>query len=226
MIPGRSGRPDRSPRARPFRTLSMMGARIRITVIGFGLAFMLALTGWLLAGAPGARPATSMDSSGYAGAIRPEIPVQPLDGLTDEDGNSVTLGGSDVTVVTFLYTQCEDSCPTTAQQVRAALDDMDDPPPAIAVSVDPTGDTPKAARAFLAEQSLLGRMKYVIGPPVALQRQWKVYGIQPQTRDDEHSLSTVILDRSGRQRIGFPLDKLTPEGLVRDIEALRREPAA
>lgn len=202
-----------------------MGARLRITVIGFGLAFLLGLTGWLVVGAPGVQPQASVDSSGYAGAIRPEIPVQPLDGLTDERGKPVRLGG-DVTIVTFLYTQCEDSCPTTAQQIRAALDDMKDPPPAIAISVDPVGDNTRSAKAFLADQSLLGRMRYVVGPPVALQRQWKIYGIQPQTRDDEHSLSTVILDRSGRQRIGFPLDKLTPEGLVRDVETLRAEPVS
>ncbi|MDO9355701.1 MAG: SCO family protein [Solirubrobacteraceae bacterium] len=204
-----------------------MGARIRLTVIGFGLMFMLGLTGWLFLGTPGlpTSAAASQDASGYAGAIRPEIPVQPLDGLTDEEGKPAKLGG-DVTIVTFLYTNCEDSCPTTAQQIRAAIDDLEDPPPVYAISVDPVGDTRKTAKKFLSDQSLLGRMRYMVGPPVALQRQWKVYGIQPQTREDEHSLSTVILDRTGRQRIGFPLDKMTPEGLAKDIETLRAEPSA
>lgn len=201
-----------------------MGARIRLTVIGFGVLFMLALTSWLLLGAPGAArgdgSAAAGDRSAYAGATRPSIPVQPLDGLVDQDGRPAALGG-DVTIVTFLYTDCEDSCPTTAQQIRAAIDDLDDPPPVYAISVDPVGDTPRTARKFLVDQSLLGRMRYLTGPPVALQRQWKVYGIQPQTRDDEHSLSTVLLDRTGRQRIGFPLDKLTPEGLAADVERLR-----
>ncbi|MBJ7470941.1 MAG: hypothetical protein JHD16_06540, partial [Solirubrobacteraceae bacterium] len=49
-----------------------MGARVRLTAIAFGMAFLMALTGWLLLGAPGAaRSSASIDSSGWAGAIRP-----------------------------------------------------------------------------------------------------------------------------------------------------------
>jgi protein SCO1/2 len=203
-----------------------MGARLRLTVVGFGLAFLLGLTVWLVVGAPGATQAqASEDSTGFAGAIRPNIPAQPLDGLEDENGKAVSLP-HDVTIVTFLYTTCKDTCPTTAQQIRGAIDRLKNPPPAIAISVDPANDTPKAAKAFLADQGLLGRMEYLIGPNVALQRQWQIYGIQPQTKDTDHSASVVLLDRTGRQRIGFPLDKLTPEGLAHDVEKLRAEPTA
>lgn len=199
-----------------------MGTRIRITVVGFGLAFFAVLTGWLLVGAPGAVGTASTDSSGWAGALRPDIPVQRLDGLADEDGRPARLT-DDVTIVTFLYTQCQDTCPTTAQQIRGALDRLKDPPPVIAISVDPKGDTPKNARAFLADQGLLGRMDYLLGSPVALQRQWNIYGIQPQLANAEHSASVVLLDRTGHQRIGFPVDKLTPEGLAADVTRLRAE---
>lgn len=198
-----------------------MGARVRITVIGFGIAFLLALTAWLLVGAPGSAESSTVDSTGWAGALRPDIPPQALDGLKDQDGAAASLP-RDVTIVTFLYTSCEDTCPTTAQQIRGALDRLGkDAPPAIAISVDPKGDTGKSARAFLADQGLTGRMDYLLGPPVALQRQWNIYGIQPQTKDLEHSASVVLLDRTGKQRIGFPVDKLTPEGLAADVEKLR-----
>jgi hypothetical protein len=30
----------------------------------------------------------------------------------------------------------------------------------------------------------------------------------------------VLLDGSGRQRVGFPFDKLTPEGLAHDLRRL------
>ncbi len=202
-----------------------MSARVRLTVIGFGTAFLLALTVWLFVGAPGTARSSSVDSTGWAGAIRPSIPAQPLDGLSDENGKPAALP-RDVTIVTFLYTSCEDTCPTTAQQIRGALDRLgDNAPPAIAISVDPTGDTAKSAKSFLADQGLKGRMQYLLGPPVALQRQWTIYGIQPQLKDSEHSASVVLLDRTGKQRIGFPIDKLTPEALVADVEKLRAEPS-
>lgn len=201
-----------------------MSARVRLTAIAFGMAFLLALTIWLLVGSPGSARTSSVDSTGWAGALRPDIPAQPLDGLKDQDGRPAKLA-KDVTIVTFLYTSCQDTCPTTAQQIRGALDRLgkDKAPPTIAISVDPTGDTPDSAKAFLADQSLKGRMNYLLGPPVALQRQWTIYGIQPQLKDSEHSASVVLLDKTGKQRIGFPVDKLTPEGLAADVEKLRAE---
>lgn len=201
-----------------------MHPRVRLTLIAYGFVFLSVLTGWLVLGAPRAQTQGLEISNGFAGAIRPEIPAEPLDGLRDEQGRALRVPG-EVTLVTFLYTTCEDACPTVAQQIRGALDRMDDPPPVIAFSVDPLGDSPRSARAFLADQSLLGRVRFALGAPVALQRQWSVYGVNPQTRRSDHTLGVVLLDARGRQRVGFPGDKVTPEGLVHDVEALRAEGA-
>jgi protein SCO1/2 len=201
-----------------------MGARVRLTVIGFGTLLLLVMTLWLLAGAPGAQQRTNMDvTNGFAGAIRPEIPVRPLVAVHDENGRPLTLPTGDVTVITFLYTACEDACPTVGQQVRGMLDRLPDDPAVIALSVDPLGDSQRSARAFLADQGLLGRAHFALGPPVALQRQWDYYGIAPQSKSSDHSAQVILLDRTGRQRIGFPADKLTPEALAHDVEALRAE---
>ncbi len=98
-----------------------MAARVRLTVIGFGTLFLLVLTLWLLAGAPGAQQRSNMDvTNGFAGAIRPEIPVRELTGVHDENGKPLSLAKGDVTIVTFLYTTCEDACPPSASRcVRA-----------------------------------------------------------------------------------------------------------
>lgn len=199
-----------------------MHPRVRLTVLGYAVVFLAALAGWLLLGAPRSQSQGLELSNGFAGAIRPEVPTEPLDGLRDERGRALRLP-AEVTVVTFLYTTCEDACPTVAQQIRGALDRMEDPPPVVAFSVDPLGDSERSARAFLAEQSLLGRVRFALGAPVALQRQWSVYGVNPQTRRSDHTLGVVLLDARGRQRVGFPGDKVTPEGIVHDVEALRRE---
>lgn len=200
-----------------------MAARVRLTVVGFGVAFLLGLTAWLVAGAPGAAQSETEDSNGFAGAIRPaDQPSTAFTGLHDERGRPITRTG-DVTIVTFLYTQCQDTCPTTAQQIRGALDRLKVAPQVIAISVDPRNDDERSAREFLAEQSLLGRMTYALGGAAALRRQWDTYAIAPQTAEGEHTAAVVLLDRHGLQRVGFPAGKLTPEGLADDVQRLRAE---
>lgn len=200
-----------------------MAGRVRWTVIGFGLVFMIGLTSWLLAGAPGSQQTASESPVGFAGALRPDMPTVDFAGLVDESGEPAPALRGDVTVVTFLYTTCEDTCPLMAQQIRGALDRLDDPPRSLAISVDPKGDDQASARTFLAKQRLTGRMSFLVGPAEALQRQWKAYAIQPQLDDIEHSASVVLVDAQGRQRVGFPAGHLTPEGLADDIERLRSE---
>jgi len=186
----------------------------------------------LLAGAAGAAAwlagERTAEQAGFAGAVRPPTATgAELTGLRDEEGRPVSLAalrGRPV-VVTFLYTQCEDSCPVIADQVRAGLDELGEDVPAIAISVDPRGDTPARARRFLVEHRLIGRMRYLTGDRAALARQWRTYGIAPQgiKADEEHSTYVVLLDGRGRQRVGFPYDRLTPQALAHDVRALRAE---
>lgn len=172
-------------------------------------------------------PATG--GTGFAGAVRPaNIPPSELDGLRDQNGDAIRLTDlrGDPVVVTFLYTTCEDTCPLTAQQIRGALDKLGEDVPVVAISVDPANDTAERARRFLLEQQMTGRMHFMLGSRAALQRQWEAYGIRPQKEDLEHTASLVILGRDGRQRIGFPVDQLTPEGLAHDLRALRSAPGS
>ena len=64
-----------------------------------------------------------------------------------------------VVILTFLATdRCPDVCTAVAQSIRGALDLLPRPVPALAVSVDPAADTPARARAFIAYESLTGRL--------------------------------------------------------------------
>jgi protein SCO1 len=92
--------------------------------------------------------------------------------------------------------------------------------PAYAVSVDPANDTPDSARAFLSRNHLTGRMRFLLRPDTTLQRVWTTFGIRPQESELDHSAYVVLLDRTGRQRVGFPFDHLTPEGLAHDLRRL------
>jgi protein SCO1/2 len=167
---------------------------------------------------------TAGSSTGFEGALRPpDLPAQPLTGLVDEAGRPLSMARykGQVVVMTFLYSTCKDTCPLTAQQIRGALDDLGTDVPVIAVSVDPRNDTESNAKRFLVEQQMIGRMHFALGDTAALKHQWDAYGIAPQRDGREHSAYVVLVDGKGMQRIGWPVDRLTPEGLAHDIRQLQ-----
>jgi protein SCO1 len=198
-----------------------MPARLRLALFLTGALALAAIAGVLLF-AVGDRTARGV---GFSGAVRPPGIAPAEFGLRDEAGDVVRLRDlrGTPTVVTFLYTTCRDTCPLTAQQIRAALDQLGHDVPVVAVSVDPANDSPRRARAFNLEQRLHGRMRWVLGTEAQLQRIWRAYGVAPQTAEAEHTASTVVLDGQGRQRVGFPANHLTPEALAHDIAVLERE---
>lgn len=158
----------------------------------------------------------------FEGATLPAGVRAPSFRLRDEDGNAVTMAEmrGEPLLVTFLYTSCEDTCPTQAQQARSALDELDFDVGAVAISVDPERDTERSARAFLSEQRLLGRMRFVLGSRAELREVWREFAVQPQRGDLEHSGRFVLVDPMGIQRVSFPVDQATPERLAHDLRLL------
>jgi len=201
--------------------------RLRL-VVATVLACLVAVVAALLLAAgrdDGSQSTASSIVNGFAGALRPPgIPPQDFR-LVDQDGTPTTLREyrGDVVVLTFMYSTCEDTCPVTAQQIRGALDQLGHDVPALAVSVDPANDTPFHARRFLLQQHMTDRMRFLLGSRKELQPIWTAYGIQPQGEGFEHSAYVLLIDKQGRQRIGFPVDQLTPEGLAHDIRVLEDE---
>jgi len=197
-------------------------ARIQLALAAVLGLVALALGGVLLFGGDDDPAVLDVDASGFAGAQRSsEIPPVTFT-LTDQDGRRVgprDLRGH-VSVLTFLYSTCEDSCPVVASQIRGALDELGRDVPVFAISVDPPNDTPDRARRFINAQSLTARMRFLLGSRAQLAPVWKEFAIKPQGKGFEHSAYVVLLDREGRQRVAFPFDKLTPEGLAHDIRRL------
>ena len=158
----------------------------------------------------------------FEGATLPAGVEAPRFVLRDQDGERIAmddLRGRPV-IVTFLYTTCEDTCPTQAQQVRSALNELGEDVPALAVAVDPERDTPESARTFLAEQRVLGRMDFVLGSRAELKKVWRAFAVQPQREDLEHSGRFVLVDPKGVQRVSFPIDQATPDRLAHDLRLL------
>ena len=158
----------------------------------------------------------------FKGATLPRGIDVPRFRLRDEEGDVVAmeeLRGRPV-IVTFLYTHCDDTCPTQAQQVRSALDELGEDIPALAIAVEPERDTEESARVFLSEQRVLGRMSFLLGSRDELEKVWKAFAVEPQRDDLEHSGRFVLVDPEGAQRVSFPIDQATPERLAHDLRLL------
>lgn len=205
--------------------MRVLPARVRLTLIALTLCALAAVAGVLLADRRTPTASGLELVNGWAGALRPEgVPVPDFT-LTDQEGNTVTsasLRGKPV-VYTFIYSTCEDTCPAQVQTIRNALDRLDDPDAhVVGISVDPANDTPKRAESFLLEQQMTGRMSFLLGTREQLAPVWEAFGIQPQDDQLEHSAHTVLADARGFQRIGFPFDHITGEGLAHDLARLAR----
>jgi protein SCO1 len=162
------------------------------------------------------------DEQRFAGSTLPAGLEAPELGLRDEDGEVVRMSDlrGEPAIVTFLYSNCEDSCPAQAQQVKGALNELGRDLPALAISVDPANDTADSARAFLSEQRMTGRMRFVLGSRSELRRIWRGYAVEPQLDDLDHTARIVLVDGDGIQRVGYPLGEVTPERLAHDLRLL------
>jgi protein SCO1/2 len=160
--------------------------------------------------------------AGFDGALRsPDIPPTDFT-LKDQDGKIARLAdyrGQPV-ILTFMYSTCRDTCPLTAQQIKGALDQVGTDVPTLAVSVDPANDTKLNARRFVNKQGLTGRMRFLLGDRAQLAPIWKDYAIRPQGKAFDHSAYVLLIDGRGKQRVAWPVDKLTPEGLAHDLRLL------
>lgn len=136
-----------------------------------------------------------------------------------------------VVVLTFLYSRCGDTCVVIAQQIRGALNELEDEharqPAVLMVSADPAADTRAHVRSFLSHVSLSGRVQYLTGTPARLRSVWHAYGVKSASvgaQEFDEYAPVLLLDPSGRKRVLFESEELTPEGLSHDIRKLAGDP--
>ena len=165
-------------------------------------------------------------ASAFAGAALPANIIAPQFTLSDQEGARVSLAQyrGQVVVLTFLYSTCGAPCVLIAQQIRGALDELHGRVPVLIVSANPAADSAASVRRFLAEVALSGRARYLSGPPALLQRVWAAYHVKPASagarKFDEYA-SVLLIDPSGRERVVFQSEQLTPESLSHDIQKLQ-----
>lgn len=158
------------------------------------------------------------------GALAPDFTL--IDGPTGETVTLSSLGGR-VVLLTFLYTSCVDSCPLTAETIRRARDLLGDSAKhiaLIAVSVDPTGDTPATTRQFVIDHRLEGSLRFLIGSQAALAQVWQAYGVAQavSAREVLHSDVIYLIDKSERGRLVLH-STVAPDVLASDLTLLANE---
>jgi cytochrome oxidase Cu insertion factor (SCO1/SenC/PrrC family) len=163
----------------------------------------------------------------FRGSLPPAGIELPELMLADQDGDMVRtedLRGK-VALVTFLDTQCGESCPLIASAIADGLGRLTPEERrgvvALAISVDPAEDTPASVRRFLTSRSAEDALRYVVAPEVELRPLWEAFGVLPSAdtgSDDLHSAPVRIYDRSGVWAATLHTGAdLTPQNLVHDV---------
>lgn len=129
-------------------------------------------------------PATPPAGELRGGLVEPPQPAPPLR-LRDAEGRMVDAADfrGRPLLVTFVYANCPDVCPllmSTIAQARRDLGPEADDLAVLAVSLDPEGDTPAAATAFLERHRMTGAARFLVGERAELERVWAAWGIEAE----------------------------------------------
>jgi protein SCO1 len=148
------------------------------------------------------------EDSQYRGSEPPAGIPMPDFALRSHDGRTIhsdELRGR-VTVLTFLDSQCTESCPVIAWTVARAIDGLtpveQKDVEVVAISTDPAEDTTASVRRFLARNRAAGRLRYVGGgePERELRKVWRAFQVLSSLEsghDTLHSAPVRIYDRTG-----------------------------
>jgi protein SCO1 len=202
----------------------------RLLFIG-PLAVVAVALGLLASGCGGGgASSTAVTLPQVAGADAvPARPAPPID-LTDQDGKQIDLAklkGRPV-LVAFLYTHCTDLCPIVAGKLHTAYAHLKqgERPVFLAVSVDPTHDTPASAAAFNKRHRTTGEIDWLLGSPGELEAVWKAWGVKPEhnakdPEEIEHNAEIFAIDPQGRIRALYP-PSFKPEKLAEGTKTLAK----
>lgn len=203
-------------------------------LLAAGVAVLLALgalaAGLGIANQDGSeRTALDRLSEGPFKGSEPPARIELVDfALRDHEGalvRSSSLRGK-VVLLTFLDSQCTESCPIIASQMARAFGLLSAAERqrvlAVAISTDPKEDTAASVRAFLRRNRALGKLQYVGGgePESKLRPIWKRFHILSSLESGEdtlHSAPVRVYDRGVWVATLHAGVDLTPANLAHDL---------
>jgi len=194
------------------RTVSRLAVITLVVLVGAIVYFVRGTEASTLAGLQGTR---------LGGTPAPDFR------LTDQLGRQVTLAqfrGHPV-VLTFLYTQCPETCPVAAEKLRHSLQTLGtagDAAAILAVSVDPQRDNQTTAQVFSQQHQMLDRWHFLLGTHDRLAPVWAAYGVSPTAEPDgqiAYQLGLYLIDEQGREQV-YLGSVFTPGTLAADLRIL------
>ena len=168
----------------------------------------------------------------YRGSEPPPGIIAPDFTLRDYRGQVVRMRSlrGQVVVVTFLDTHCKTKCPVFASDIGAALRLLSVPERtqvvALALTVEPSRDTPRSVRQFLGRRHALS-LDFLFGTTRQMRPIWRAFHIVAAAETgnaDVHSSDARIFDRNGSwvSTLHVPID-LTAANLAHDIRVALRK---
>jgi protein SCO1 len=169
-----------------------------------------------------------------AGPLPDGLDRKPAAGFRLADARGGTLDSRSLRgrpyLLTFLFTDCRDVCPLIGREIGEALRLLGSRArevAAVAISVDPEGDTRPAVRAWLRERRLPANFHYLVGSRRRLKPVWRAYFAAPQpagTEESRHTASIWVIDARGRLRAKFSGGApVRPRDIAHDLDLLARE---
>jgi protein SCO1/2 len=169
-----------------------------------------------------------------AGPLPDGLDRKPAPGFRLADALGGTLDSRSLRgrpyLLTFLFTDCRDVCPLIGREIGQALQLLgprSSEVAAVAVTVDPEGDTSRAVRTWLRKQRLPANFHYLIGNRRRLEPVWRAYFAAPQpagTEESRHTASIWVTDARGRLRAKFSGGvPVRPRDIAHDLGLLVRE---
>ena len=164
----------------------------------------------------------------------PKIGPAPDFTLTNQDGKRVSLNDlrGQVTVVTFIFTSCSDTCPMLTAKlvgIQRRLG-MDEPQVAFAaITVDPLNDTPAVLKKYaLAHSANLATFSFFTGSFKEIEdvtRGYAVYWKKQPSGNVDHTFLTSIIDRNGTLRVQYLGVCFDPKEFQADLKSVLAEDA-
>lgn len=176
---------------------------------------MAVLLGLLVAacGGGGSSSSDAVTIPAVPGADAVPARTAPAIDLTDQYGKKVDLAKlkGHTVLVAFLYTHCTDLCPIVAGKLHTAYAGLSksERPIFLAVSVDPSHDTPQSAAAFNKRHRTTGEIDWLLGSQAELQKVWTAWGVKPEhhandPEEIEHNAEIFAIDPQGQIRAYYP----------------------
>jgi protein SCO1/2 len=183
--------------------------------------------------------ATALMASGVALAHKstqearlPRIGPAPDFTLTNQDGEPFSLRDTrgQVTVVTFIFTSCGDTCPLlTAKLVGIQRKLGADAPKVafVAITVDPLNDTPAVLKQYAQAHSAdLAHFDFLAGSVTQIEdvaRRYAVFQKKQPRGSVDHTFLTTVVDQTGTMRVQYLGVRFDPKEFLADLRSLLEE---